>query len=377
MRTKKLPHTSGVTQPTTQSLNPLQPGGVSAPIKPAAIAPAPDTDTLVSAIFAADALRPAVTSTTAPKSVPFGSGEELTLRGGATAPIQTLVFSDTTIASIAVPVAIYLNSHPAIKLQVFDQGGAATTSAATTAVLVTGSAAQTITAAAGTTHQSVVGTNGDLVYNAASNESLEFAGSGGDTVNTYGAGIATISAANSAVVNMSGAGMDFIGGNGNFTLNGLNNTGILAVADAGTSSDMVITGTGNDSAILNGTGTINGAALTGNTVLFGGAGPGVLFGGAGNDLFTTESGNLTMSGGGGTNSYIFIDNVQTSRTDLITDFNPNTDAIGLFGYGAEPAADEAALNSAVTPGGNTVVTLTDGTTILLAGAPTLHSSNFF
>jgi Ca2+-binding RTX toxin-like protein len=112
-------------------------------------------------------------------------------------------------------------------------------------------------------------------------------------------------------------------------------------------------------------------------VLFGGPGNDLLVGGTGNNLFIAESGNETLTGGGNSDSYVFISTPCTTRTDVITNSNPNVDAIGLFGYGSEPGADQAALASATQSGGNSVVSLTDGTTIIFTGATTLNSYNFF
>jgi len=314
------------------------------------------------------------TARSTPATISFG--ETLTVRGGATAPDQTLNIADPLLANLIAPLITLVNTHPAVKLQVLSNGGAVTTAAATSAVFITGANAETITAAAGTLNQSVIGTNGDLVYNAASSEVLKFAGTGGDTINMFSAGTATVFAGSSADVNMGGAGMDFIGTSGSYTMNGIG-TGTITAAATAAGATFYLAGSQPQVVALGSSGTINGAAATGNNVFIGGTGSGAIFGGSGNDLFSTGVGSLTMSGGGGQNAYLFEDAGTTSRTDLITDFNPQTDAIGLLGYGLEPGVDQAALNSAMVVGGNTVVTLSDGTKILLAGAPVLSSSDFF
>jgi hypothetical protein len=86
-----------------------------------------------------------------------------------------------------------------------------------------------------------------------------------------------------------------------------------------------------------------------------------------------------LTGGGGQNVYVFVATAGTTRTDVITDFDPARNAIEFFGYNytSEAAADAAALASATTTGGVTTVSLSDGTHIQFLGAPTLKSFNFF
>jgi hypothetical protein len=48
----------------------------------------------------------------------------------------------------------------------------------------------------------------------------------------------------------------------------------------------------------------------------------------------------------------------------------------LFGYGSKPGADRAASNSTTVTGSDTVVTMTDGASIVFIGTPTLKSFKF-
>jgi Ca2+-binding RTX toxin-like protein len=203
-------------------------------------------------------------------------------------------------------------------------------------------------------------------------------GSGGMTYTGHG-GAATVIGGGGPLLASLGAGGGVAYGSPNGG-NALSTSSSTASVLVGGGSGDVLTATGSGSDILvagAGAETINGSAATGSLVIFGGPGADVLTGGGGNDLFLIEPGNETLSGGGGSNTYVFIDFGTTARTDLITDFNPAKDAIGLFGYGTEPGADAAALASARQAGGNTIVTLADGTQIDFAGAPGLQSSNFF
>jgi Ca2+-binding RTX toxin-like protein len=219
-------------------------------------------------------------------------------------------------------------------------------------------------------------------------------GGGGNTV-TGGSGNLLIFASSSLIYTGTGGAATIIGGGGPMNAylgsgggvvygspNGADTlssgSGLAIMVGGGAGDLLVASGAANDTMVAGGGAeTLNGAGSTGNLVLFGGPGSDLLVGGTGNNLFIAESGNETLTGGGNSDSFVFINTPGTTRTDVITGFNPNVDAIGLFGYGAEPGADQAALSSATTSGGNTIVSLTDGTTVVFTGAPTLHSYNFF
>jgi hypothetical protein len=62
----------------------------------------------------------------------------------------------------------------------------------------------------------------------------------------------------------------------------------------------------------------------------------------------------------------------TARTDTITNFNSG-DLIGLFNYGSNAAA-KAVASATVTSSGTTL-TLSDNTTIVLAGFTNLTQAN--
>jgi Ca2+-binding RTX toxin-like protein len=214
----------------------------------------------------------------------------------------------------------------------------------------------------------VYGGSGDLLLFASGG--MTYTGSGGAATVIGGGGPLDADLG-------TGGGVVYGGPGGDNTLS--TESGTQSILVGGGAGDLLTASGAGDDVLVAGSGaeTINGSAATGNLVIFGGPGADVLSGGTGNDLFVTEGGNETLTGGGGTNSYVFIDFGATARTDVITDFNPNKDAIGLFGYGSEPGADAAALASARVSGGYTTISLSDGTQIAFAGAPTLHSYNFF
>jgi Ca2+-binding RTX toxin-like protein len=394
----------------------------------------------------------------------------VTIRGGAGAPDQVINFTDSAGLALATAIAGEVNSHPAINVKLYANGGSQVAAASYGALVVDGKKTVTIEAAAGTRNQSVVAGIGGVRYSETAGESLWLAGAGADTIyagtstvsgNTLfaagkgdriflGAGavsvtetgtnaaikaaggraVITDSGTNNTVTGGSGAETIYGGRQGNYDLGSgaallvntvkggtetvrgnakgtetvLGGTADVIIAGAsklvffgegtgsatvsGAGADSLVGGGNNSSITFSGTGnaemvsgvgnqTLTGAAATGNLTLFGGPGDNVLIGGTGNDAFVVGSGFETLTGGGGANSYVFTSTGTTSRVDVITDFNPAKDSVGLYGYGSEPGADQAALDSATTSGGVTTISLTDGTKVEFLGAPVLQSSDFF
>ena len=70
-------------------------------------------------------------------------------------------------------------------------------------------------------------------------------------------------------------------------------------------------------------------------------------------------------GGGGADTFAFSNGLGgTSANVLIADFTVGTDRLALVGFGTNVSS---ILNTAVTTGGNTSLTLTDGTRVTLVG----------
>jgi Ca2+-binding RTX toxin-like protein len=219
------------------------------------------------------------------------------------------------------------------------------------------------------------GGGGNTVTGGAGNE-LVFASS--SLTYSGGTGAATLIGGGGALTANLGAGggIAYGGPNGNNTLN--TGSGLSILVGAGSGDRLAASGTADDTLIAGaGAETLRGSGSSGNLVLFGGSGSDLMVGGTGNNLFIAGTGNETLTGGGTSDNFLFAAVSGTTRTDVINGFNPNVDAIGLFGYGAEPEVDQAALNSATQSGGNTIVSLTDGTTIVFTGTPTLTANNFF
>jgi chitodextrinase len=213
----------------------------------------------------------------------------------------------------------------------------------------------------------VIGGSGNLLLFASS--SLTYAG--GNEAATVIGGSGPLDASIGA-----GGGIVYGSPGGDDTLTSGSGSAILV--GGGTGDLLTVTGSIGDTLVAgSGAETLTGAGSSGNLVFFGGSGPDVEVGGTGNDLFVTSSADETLVGGGSSNDYLFANTPGTQRVDVIAGFNPATDAIGLFGYGNEPAADTAALASASASGSSTNITLPDGTTIVLVDTPSLHSFSFF
>lgn len=133
-----------------------------------------------------------------------------------------------------------------------------------------------------------------------------------------------------------GAGSDTItGGSGSETIRGGDGRDVLM---GGGGSDTLYGGQGDD-AIAGG---------EGNDFMYGGAGADVLTGGAGNDA---------MTGGAGRDTFVF--GSEQTGVDVITDFHKG-DTLNLLGK------QDAGIGHTVTQvGSNTVLTFTDGSTVVL------------
>jgi len=88
-----------------------------------------------------------------------------------------------------------------------------------------------------------------------------------------------------------------------------------------------------------------------------------MVGGTGQAWFVAGTGNDTLTSSAGLNEFIFLAG-SSSRTDIINNFS-GADSIGLFGYGSSAAA--SAVAAAVVTTSGTTLTLSDNTTVELAG----------
>lgn len=142
----------------------------------------------------------------------------------------------------------------------------------------------------------------------------------------------------------------------------------------GAGNDTVISGSGNDQVTLGDNGLANGGG--GADTLIGGLGSATLGGGGGADsivassgggMLIGESGNDTMVGGAGKDVFIYT---SSGGNDVISGFDPTNDTLGLANFADISAAGLSLtdiINRATVSGGNTILTMPDGSTITIAG----------
>lgn len=133
----------------------------------------------------------------------------------------------------------------------------------------------------------------------------------------------------------------------------------------------VIAGAGNETV----TGAVNPAGFgttsaTGSNLLVAGSGIDIVQAGAGNSTLVGGSGSAQLIAGSGANMFQIISG--TGGADTITGFNASS-TLQLTGFGASLTAANA-LNTALVQGGNTVLTLVDGTTLTFANGASVSNS---
>lgn len=210
---------------------------------------------------------------------------------------------------------------------------------------------------------------------------------GNDTV-VGGAGDDTVSvSANVLAFGGSGA-MRFLNGGGSSLLIG--GTGTLGVS-GGLGSVTVFGGSGGDNHLVAGNPpsepagagneTLSGFNGTGNNVYFDGTGSAAVvmgsgseeyLGGSGNDVVVAGLGNDTMFAGTGADVFSFNNQPRTSN-DLIAGFKVGTDVVQLQDFAAGAATQ--VFQTASVSGGNTVLSLPDGTSVTLIGVTNLSGSS--
>lgn len=142
---------------------------------------------------------------------------------------------------------------------------------------------------------------------------------------------------------------------------------------SGAGNDSILGGGGSDNLQAGGDSIINGGA--GNDTLIGGAGSSTLGGGGGADSITAgaggsyiigEAGNDTLVGGSGKDVFIFGPG---DGSDRIVNFNPAQDTLAFTttNYTGGTLDLASLISNATISGGNTVLTLPDGSTLTVVG----------
>jgi Ca2+-binding RTX toxin-like protein len=215
------------------------------------------------------------------------------------------------------------------------------------------------------------GANGMMIDAAGSSDTIH-AGSGNDTVFV---GNGTIAGANLIFGGSGSLLVDFVGGTGSATIVGGSGTSTV-LGNAG--SNMVFAGSQAGVTMIalgprgpdNGE-TLNAGASSTNNFLQALSGSDSVIGGSGNDTIVggvTDAGATTMTGGAGDNLFFFrLGDV--NGTQVVTDLTTSAgNLVSLAGYdsltgGGPGSAAQAAIAGATTAGGNTSITLADGTQI--------------
>jgi Ca2+-binding RTX toxin-like protein len=317
--------------------------------------------------------------------VPTGYTTNVALWTGSATALPVPVAGDYNEALVSAPAsgaqivaprgfqAVLLAGTTAVKLTDAGQGGVALVAnqgsdtlqaGATGDVLIGGSGSDayvvsggdTVTAGSGTTTISSTGDN-TLQLGAGT---ASVTSSGGDTV-IGGAGAATISAGTGDAIRAGSGTLTFIGGTGTTTV--FDSTGSVLITAP---TDLTVSASGATiSAAAGGAQKIVLAGSDSRTVSLG-AGTETLdaSGSSGAEVLVAGSGIDQITGGSGLTQFDFV-NGHAGGTVTISGFSAAKDTLVLSGYGNNAVA--AALQSAHTSGGSTVLQLGDGTNVTLSG----------
>ena len=247
-------------------------------------------------------------------------------------------------------------------------------------------------------HDTMIGGGGSNTVTSGIGGSVIFLGGGQNLVQSHGAdtivgssGNDTIQAGGAAVTLFAGSGSTsftggsaastVIGGSGGLTVSGgagggaffgsaagnnllQSGSGTAFLAGAGNGDQLIATGNASDILVAaSGNETLDAAGSAGNNILYGGSGADVVRLGSGANTFLAGSGSAAITAGSGSAMFDFMAGSGGSVT--ITGFDASRDQLGLFGYGNGEAA--SALGGASVAGGNTTLSLSDGTQITLVG----------
>jgi Ca2+-binding RTX toxin-like protein len=193
------------------------------------------------------------------------------------------------------------------------------------------------------------GSGRDLIFGGRSDDTIS-GGSGPDTI-FGGAGRDLITGGNGPDLIYGGKGNDTIqGGSGPDTIYGGGNGDLIT---AGTGPDLIYGGKGNDT-------------------IQAGSGPDTIYGGGGNDTVIGGSGPETIDGGSGHNQILLgsgptlLQDSGSAGHDTVVGFDvAQGDRIGF--EGENNRSIDQAVATANEHGGNTTITLPDGSTMTLVG----------
>jgi len=273
-------------------------------------------------------------------------------------------------------------------LSVIGGAGLLTVDAATGPLTVTGGSGSASVQGGSGMASITGGSAGHNLLQAGSGNTTLTGGGSGDTLIGGSGSDVMIMQANSTAFAGSGStsifgadGGNVIGGSGSDVLV---SGGGNEMFSAGTGSTTIFGGSGSDSMAGGASGQTLMVGGSGSEQFVGGAGITTVFGGNGTDAFFSGQGTMTVIegngadtarigsgttmvyGGLGTDVYDIV-NGDAGGAAVIAGFKVGTDQIGLYGYG--PSAPQTSVI-----GGNTVLSLSDGTNITLLGVTDLPKS---
>jgi Ca2+-binding RTX toxin-like protein len=231
----------------------------------------------------------------------------------------------------------------------------------------------------------------DTLYGGAGNDTVN--GGTGDDVMAGGAGddLYIVDSTLDTVTEEIASGTDSIESSVSYTLSdnvdNLTLTGVAALDGTGNASNNFIRGNSAANILSGGAGDDVIFAFDGNDTLYGGTGNDSLYGDAGTDTIDGGAGNDTLHGGAGRDVFVFNANF---GNDVLADFTPGIDQIDLGALNV--GTFMGMMDNAVDIGGDTIITLADGSIrisgvlkaqlsandfIGLTAAPTNGDDNFF
>lgn len=248
----------------------------------------------------------------------------------------------TTTLSGSAGAPLLINAAPFINSSTVTAGGAT----------VVGAASITSTP----TSDTVTALSSNITVNGGAGK-LTFVGGTGDASVEGGSGSVTLFGGTGGVTATGGTdGNNYLqAGSGAATLFGGGSNSILY---AGSSvSDVLHAGEGNQ--------TLVGSTST--------TGQDLVYLGKGSDTFIAGAGNASVLGGGGQNTYEFLANMTSKNATVsIGDFHVGSDRLVISGYGT---STDSVFNSKTVSAGSTMLTLGDGTKVVLTGVTNLDRNS--
>ena len=204
--------------------------------------------------------------------------------------------------------------------------------------------------------ETALGGGGNTTLNGGNAASVIFTGAGATTVNGAAAGGDTLVGGSGSLTVNAKHGEDIFGGSGALDVSG--STGGADVVIGG-SGALGVTGHGGNMLVVAGSTTSNIDIGNGASLIYAGQALTTITGGTGSMQVLLGSGKATINEGAGGAVYDVVKGA-AAGVDVLNGFKPGSDVIQLFGY-------QAADLRLSTGGASTLLSLGDGTQILLVG----------